>query len=240
MRKMNYSIILALASALMSVCYASFDPKDCIIDAAFVIDNSGSITNFGENMQNWEFVVKFAQDIARGINIGPGKSQVGLVDFHSYATTHFTLDAYSDEQETINAIGELPYQGYSTNTPEGLEYGRDLLTDPDQGSRPGVPKVMFVITDGEPALKYAAGLDDQIQKTKEAGIRIIAIGVTNEVKLETLQQLASTENDYYVVENFDKLDDIKRSVLNEDTCKAPPPVPVEVDEPMLIAACSAI
>lgn len=251
-------IVTGLLAALMAVSYATFDEKDCIIDAALVIDNSGSITNNKANMKNWDFVIQFAQDIAAGINIGPGKSQLGLVDFHTWATTHFTLSSYSEEADVVKAVGDLEHAAHTTNTPEGLQFGRELLLDTAQGSRPGVPKVMFVITDGEPSPDFAAGLDDEIAKTKAAGIRIIAVGVTDGVKVETLQQLASTENDYYIVDNFDKLDAIKRSILNEDTCKPPPPVvvppvvvppvvvppvvvpPVAVDESLLLASCNSI
>jgi len=232
---------LILASVLIASTKA-VDIKDCIVDAALVIDNSGSITENGKFMQNWDFVIKFAQDIAGNINIGPTTSHLGLIDFHSYATTHFTLDEYLTEAEVVKAVGDLKYEGYNTNTPEALQYGRDLLTSKDQGARAGVTKLMFIITDGEPSDKYAAGLDDEIAKTKAANIRVIAIGVTPEVKIDTLKKLASTDQDVYVADTFESLKKIKDAVVNENTCKPPPPPlkPVLVDEDDLIASCDAI
>jgi uncharacterized protein YegL len=196
-------------------------------------------------MGNWDFVIKFAQDIAGNINIGPTTSHLGLVDFHSYATTHFTLDEHLNEADVVKAVGELKYEGFNTNTPEALQYGRDLLTSKEQGAREGVTKLMFIITDGEPSEKFAAGLDDEIAKTKAANIRVIAIGVTPQVKVDTLKKLASSENDVYVADTFESLKKIKDTVVNENTCKPPPPPvvpvePVEVTEEDLIASCDAI
>jgi uncharacterized protein YegL len=229
---------LLIASVLVASTSA-FDIKDCIVDAALVIDNSASITDYGAIMQNWEFMLQFAQDLAKGINVGPTNSHVGLVDFHSYATTHFTLDQYPAEEDVVKAIGALPYVGGQTNTPEGLMYGRELLTNSATGARDDVTKLMFVITDGEPSSQFVDQMEEEIRLTKAENIRIIAIGVTAQVKVETLESMASSDSDVYIADSFDKMQSILDSVLNENTCK-PPPEPPVVDEDSLISSCDAI
>jgi len=57
-----------------------------------------------------------------------------------------------------------------------------LLTNPMYGSRPNVPKVIILITDGKPT-RDADILQNEVVIIKSLGIRIVTVGITNAVSL---------------------------------------------------------
>ena len=62
-----------------------------------------------------------------------------------------------------------------------------VLTNPSYGPRPGVPKVIILITDGVPTFSVEQ-LPAIVSQIKNAGIRIVTVGVTNMV-CATLESL---------------------------------------------------
>jgi len=54
----------------------------CVVDVVFVIDSSGSIraANVG-NVDNWQLILNFTQDLVGLFNVGPAQTHVGCVEF---------------------------------------------------------------------------------------------------------------------------------------------------------------
>jgi len=67
----------------------------------------------------------------------------------------------------------------------GLKVARLEVFDPNYEQRPNVDKIIVLITDGVPTYD-ADKLDDEVAAVKAAGIRIIGLGVTNQVSLTLL------------------------------------------------------
>jgi len=60
----------------------------CLMDLAFVIDHSGSITDHQPaGVDNWGFVLNFMISAVQRFNVGPDRTHVGAVSFG----TQFTL-----------------------------------------------------------------------------------------------------------------------------------------------------
>jgi len=55
---------------------------ECMMDLSFVVDYSGSITDYDPaGVDSWQFVINFMADVIPLINVGPYTTHVGAVSF---------------------------------------------------------------------------------------------------------------------------------------------------------------
>jgi hypothetical protein len=225
-----------LLIAVLNCVRAEIDHSLCKLDLVFCLDNSGSIAimpdletpDKARPPRNWKLIQDFAQDLTRELTISPTASQVGLVDFGSKATIRFGLNEHQTKDDVLNAIGQVPFIGARTNTTGGLFKSRTVQTDPQYGGRPGVPKVVVLVTDGEPDIEVENTLIEA-QNLKKAGVRVLIVGITYANYAEDLlKEMAFEPSDYLYVENFDDLESIKSRVLDDEACK---PLPTTTPPP---------
>ena len=164
-------------------------PVSMPMDIALVIDCSGSMSG-GELDDAKAAASRFLDTI-------DPSSQVGLVSFGgSLIETEMGLTHDFDQLRL--AIDELETRG-STPMAEAIDVTReDLLTDS------GNNKVLILLTDGYPNDKNATREQAELAKAEE--IRIIAIGVGDGVDSDYLEEIASTSEDYYFVEESVQLE----------------------------------
>ena len=96
------------------------------------------------------------------------------------AYLQFYLCNYTDTQSLENAVRNIPYCDENTNTTGGLRLTRTDIFNTANCDRPDVPNVIVLITDGNPT-READLLGDEVRLIKSLGIRIVGVGVTNEV-----------------------------------------------------------
>lgn len=224
--KSTVFLALCLSCFIFNVAKAGDEPETVIVckaDVVFCVDNSGSIRDSevnGEN--NWQKVLDFLVALAERLSISQDGTQVGLVTFGNRAYLEFDLNKYQTELEVTTAIKNLRYRGENTNTTGGMQLAHTILTSQINGSRPGIPKVLILITDGIPTFD-ADKLPQEVSLIKSAGIRIVTVGVTNQVNETLLKGIASTPQDYVYGNDFSGLQYIKDAVINNNTCQ---PVPI--------------
>jgi hypothetical protein len=222
----------SLHAAVLSVvlCYvlstvAATDLSQCKLDLVFCLDNTGSI-DFphddnrapDEPPANWKLIKDFCQDITKQLDISPDGSHVGLVDFGAKARIQFGLNNYQTQSEVFDAINRVRFIGDTTNTTGGLYKSRQVLTDPQYGPRAGVSKIIILITDGNPNIE-ANTLLEEAQNIRDAGIRVLVIGIAFVTDEEQLKAVAYTPDDYVFAEDFSDLEGISKLVLDDETCK---------------------
>ena len=179
------------------------------MDLIFVLDSSGSIGS-GNYQKVREFVKNF---IKSGITIGPNDDQVGVIIFGGNAQVVFNLNAYQKETQLLGAIDSIPYLSESTNTAAAL---RKLI---DEGFTEGggarldsktVLRVAIVMTDGKSNVSPS---DTPVAATRVHNFRpsilVYAVGVTNSVNQEELNEIATSP------ELVDNLDSFDTSLLKE-------------------------
>lgn len=81
----------------------------------------------------------------------------------------------------MQAVANLRYRGENTNTTGGIRAARTIFTDPFYQSRPDVPKVCFVVTDGKPTYSSEL-LPSEVVQIKALPVRMVTIGITNQVR----------------------------------------------------------
>ncbi|MEQ2276105.1 hypothetical protein XENORESO_013866, partial [Xenotaenia resolanae] len=119
------------------------------------------------------------------------------------------LNAHTTKKAVIEAVKNLPYKGGNTLTGLALTFILENSFKAESGSRPGVPKIGILITDGK-------SQDDVIppaRSLKDAGIELFAIGVKNADENE-LKAIASPpeETHVYNVADFSVMSDIVESL----------------------------
>lgn len=157
-------------------------------DICFLLDSSGSINDLDPN--NWDRVKSFVNSIVDRLDIGMEKTRVGVVTFSTAARKGIFLNEYYEKSALQNAIRNLQYEGGTTNTSGGLWYMRTQCFSRANGDRPSVDNTAIIITDGKSTVDAELTIP-YAQQARYEGIRIIGVGITNQINMEELEAIAS-------------------------------------------------
>ena len=86
--------------------------------------------------------------IISDLDIGPRRTQVGVIVFSTYVYVSYNLNSYSNRQALTSAVNRIAYLSEGTNTADALY---THINQGFVGARPvaqGVPRVAMVVTDG--------------------------------------------------------------------------------------------
>ncbi|MBN3301136.1 ITA1 protein, partial [Amia calva] len=139
------------------------------LDIVIVLDGSNSI-------YPWSSVIDFLVKLLMSIDVGPTKSQVGIVQYGKDVGHVFNLSQFNNTDDLVAAARKIPQrQGFNTMTALGIETARTEAFTEERGARRGVQKVMVIVTDGESHDSY--NLPGVIQKCEDQQIQRFAIAV---------------------------------------------------------------
>ncbi|XP_020504508.1 integrin alpha-11 isoform X2 [Labrus bergylta] len=114
---------------------------ETFMDIVIVLDGSNSI-------YPWYEVQDFLINILQKFYIGPGQTQVGVIQYGSTVVHEFSLGEYQTVEKVVEAARSINQRGgEETRTALGINVARSQAYK--RGGRPGAQKVMVVITDGE-------------------------------------------------------------------------------------------
>jgi len=185
-------------------------------DIVLVLDQSTSIVQ--QTYDNWYVqVLGFAERIAGAFPIGENLTQVGVLKFSTEVEIVFHLNAYGDRDSLLNAIENIDISGGDTNIAAALRTAREVMFIPSNGHRPGVPKILILLTDGTANLEPSNTLYEA-EQTKLDNVKIYTVGVTDEVDEDQLRMIASTPEYFFFASNFTQLNSILQYLV-ENSCK---------------------
>uniref|UniRef100_A0A3Q2YE76 Integrin subunit alpha 1 n=1 Tax=Hippocampus comes TaxID=109280 RepID=A0A3Q2YE76_HIPCM len=139
------------------------------LDIVIVLDGSNSI-------YPWTSITDFLVRFIENIQIGPKLSQVGIVSYGETVTHRVNLSQFDNTADLLDFVRELPQQtGFKTMTFLGIDTARREAFMPERGARPGVKKVMVIVTDGESHDFH--NLKPVIKDCEEDGIERFGIAV---------------------------------------------------------------
>jgi len=190
----------------------------CLLDLNFVIDSSAGIMS--KDPENWTATLQFVASVVRVYTIGPNDVQVAFVLFSDIARVEWGMTRYNDSASLINAILNVRYINSTTNLNDALYLTRTQVYAPGRGTRPNAVKVTVILTDGEddvpePGTPLTIG---NATLCKSEGIRLMAIGVSNNVDRARLLQIVSSPTDYHTVDDFDSLTGVIPQFLPWQIC----------------------
>ena len=178
------------------------------VDLALILDTSGSL-----NYSGWAQLVSFCINLIDRLNIGPNATQVAVIVFGSNAAVNFRFGTYQSGNAVESAIRNITYSGGSTNLNDALFLLWSDVYAPDRGSRPGMSRVAVIITDGEDNENPELTLSNATICKNTAGVRLMAVGVTDKINERRLRSIASPGNEnYYSVAGYEQLANITNAL----------------------------
>ena len=184
-----------------------------LMDLAIVMDGSGSINSNGEDnyKQAKEFVVKLIETFSiESVNIG-------FVVFSDSARVVFPLNTYLNSSQMQSIIMNSSYPNGWTNTNLGIKSGVEILNNAK--NRPGVPKILVLLTDGKPTCTDKA-LRHALNYAKEHKITIVAVGIGHHIIDSKLLQIAGSAKRVLKISTYKFLSQ-SYVQINGETCKIP-------------------
>lgn len=173
------------------------------LDIIMVIDHSGSMEDSlgtDSTTAKLDAAKQAAISFLDAVELGT-EDQVGIATFADRANK---VQALSTDKDTITrAIQGIP-SGGGTNISDGLLAGDDLLKASE--GRADALGVIILLSDGQsPAQDTALGI-------KNGGIRIITVGLGQDVNENELRAVASAPEDYYFSPDTNQLASIFTSI----------------------------
>lgn len=181
-------------------CLIFAERKSCsaIVDVAFIIDSSGSISR-----RNYGKIKAFVKGIAGRLGISTNGSRAGIILY----STKASVKAYFNDSRTIEEfkrkVDELPHERGLTYINKALELASSELFS---RARKDVPKVAMLLTDGEQSKPESTlNLRDASAPLRQQGVRVIAFGIGKRINVRELRLTVERDEDVIRVMKFDDL-----------------------------------
>ena len=175
----------------------------------FVLDSSANV-----GAANFQRVRNFVNAVVNDLEIGPTKTQVGVIVFSAGAHVEFGLSKYSSREELSSAISRIPYYEFDSDTEYALYL---LLSEGFTEARPkieGVPRIAIVVTDGNS--DNPGGTMDAANALKQVeSITTYAVAI-KKANIEALKTIASVRNGESLVRYISSFDPAELRRLQED------------------------
>ena len=157
-----------------------------------LLDGSDSIKD-----ADWIKMKQFTKQLIMSLDVARDAMNIGIVVYSTEVGDSIGVNPFKDKNRLRLLAGVLRQPKASTNTAKGIQYVRDTLK---QNGRPGVPKIIVVITDGSSDNPTDTALQANLAKAE--GITVLAVGVGGQMFLDELQQIASKPSDVLTSKTF--------------------------------------
>lgn len=199
-------------------------------DVIFVLDSSSSI-----QYRDFQKEINFTREVVQMFDIGPNKTQVGVISYSTTVVPELKLGELSTKDEILDKIKNVEFLGGNTNTGEALNYIREKAF-PNKKSpyNSTKPRIAIILTDGQSNDVHRTMAE--ASKAKTEGISLFVIGIGKQIDQAELEAIASTPLDTYMftVGNFDALDSIKDQLaISACEVKMPQTTQAVPNEPMM-------
>lgn len=165
------------------------------MDLLFVMDGSGNV-----GKDNFVHLKEFVRSASVQFDINRDLTQVGLVVYSRGPVSVFELDSHASGSAVLKALREASYLGGMASTGSALLHVHSHSLTVAKGARPGVNKVIVVLTDGTGAEDAAV----PAQKIRDDGVSVFVIG-TGDVQREHLLRIAGSEDHIMTVPFYEDL-----------------------------------
>ncbi|NXT23556.1 VWA2 protein, partial [Syrrhaptes paradoxus] len=165
------------------------------LDLAFVVDSSD-----GVGLENFLQLRGFVRSSCSHFSINRDVTQMALVIYGSKAHTVFPLDTHMNNLAVLQAINQVPFLGDSASPGSALLHIYSDVMTVQKGARPGVNKVVVVLTNG-------GGMEDAVvpaQQLRDNGILVFVVVIGN-AQRDTLLRVAGSPNYLVHISSYEDL-----------------------------------
>lgn len=161
------------------------------------MDSSGSI-----GPEDYKREKEFVKDLTNVFEISPTAARVSTIIYSDDPKLIFDFDTYNDKQSINTAIDNLEYLGNRTRIDKALALAMEIFSN----SRPSVPRIAFVLTDGKQTEDFdAKPLDVAVRPLHDLGVQVYVIGIGVYIDIDELYLLTRRRQDVFFVDSFEKL-----------------------------------
>ncbi len=215
----NMAITITLNTDNNQICFGSVA---VCADVVFLMDSSGTIASDPEAYnQEKAFINDIIDQISAGqtINSNPNQGvRIGLILF----STEVSNEIYLRDSMSISAIKDkvraLRYEGGKTNIARALIELQQTQFTSVNGDRTGVQNIAILITDGKNEPSDADLSLDPVKVAREAKvdkqIEIITVGVTQDIDMRELEDIASRRELAFMSPSFAALSKITSEITS--------------------------
>ena len=160
------------------------------MDVGFILDSSGSLRN------DYDKEKDFLKALAASFGVSDDGARAGVVTF-SYNSEHsIKLNDHSSFLSFNDAVDKIPLMGSTTRIDKALRLSQKELFTLPNGGRPGIPKILILLTDGSQTQDADAEDPSVIaNEIRSKGIKLLVIGIGAGVDQEELLKLGGNEKD---------------------------------------------
>ena len=187
-------------------------PKQCAksADIAFIMQSSDSI-----GIKDYQIQKDFIKAVAESFGITPSGSRAGVVISGNDTTANIKFSDHFHEEDFKEAVDKLPYTKGSAGLGHALHVTLSQLFVTQGGARPGVSKILIVVTNGTQAQTGDRDLlDFAAKKLRQLGVTVFVMGVGAQLDDKVLISLVTKKDNLFLEESFEGLMMITRQVAN--------------------------
>ncbi len=164
------------------------------------MDSSGSVKR--NHLKEKEFV----KALADTFSISKDGCRAAVITFNSKAAINVRFSDHETVADFQKAVDGLPEPTGKTRIDKALKLAKDELLLSKNGARENVPKLLVLLTDGKQT-DDADAIDpgNIATELKQSGVRLIVIGIGNEVDDKELLHMAGEKSNIYKATDFNEL-----------------------------------
>ena len=170
------------------------------VDLGIILDSSGSLS------KDYDKEKDFLKELASSFGVSDDGSRVGVVTFSSNSEHSIKLKDHVDFVSFNNAVDKIPLMGSTTRIDKAFRLSQNELLSVSNGARPGVPKILVLLTDGSQTPEIGSedpgDIADEIRKS---GIKMIVVGVGQGIDKKELVDIAGGQDSVFLAKSFNQL-----------------------------------
>ena len=197
-------------------CFIAYEQCDGIAEVIFAVHAPATL-----RPSDYRKEKEFVKMVARGLDIAPGRSRVGLILYSNFATVSAEIGAKTTLDSFENLVDGLPHEKGKTRIDRALKLASSLFDPSPAGAmRPGVPRILILLTNGKQTeAPDAITLDHAARSLFETDVRILVVGIGQNLDRGELQARTLKEGDVFLAPSFDDLVGLSGAV-SKTTCQA--------------------
>ena len=171
------------------------------VDVGFILDSSGSLRN------DYDKEKDFLKALAASFGVSDNGTRAGVVTF-SYNSEHsIKLNDHSSFSTFSGAVDKIPLMGSTTRIDKALRLSQKELFTLPNGGRPGIPKILILLTDGSQTQDVDAEDPSIIaNEIRSKGIKLLVIGIGAGVNQAELLKLGDNQKEnVFTASTFEEL-----------------------------------
>ncbi|XP_041842826.1 collagen, type XXVIII, alpha 1b [Melanotaenia boesemani] len=201
------------------ICRCGVKCRQIPLELVFVIDSSESV-----GPDNFNVIKDFVNALVDRASVSREAARIGVVLYSHINDVVVSLKQEASQDEVKSAVRSMNYLGEGTFTGSAIHKANQVF----QVARPGVRKVVIIITDGQADKRDSISLDSAVKEAQGSNIETFVIGVVNEsdpLSIEFKKELSFIATDpdsehVYLIDDFKTLQALEKNLLScifEDT-----------------------